>query len=84
MEVVKNEYMIELAEYLRDQIADEQISFGNTEIMQDADGVLLRFLAMIFPTTFGQNLRNYNEFQKYFDMIKKDEQLQIDYSVGQT
>ena len=84
LEVVKNGYMIELVEYLRDQIADEQISFGNTEIMQDADGVLLRFLAKIFPTTFGQNLRNYNEFQKYFDMIKEDEQLQIDYSVGQT
>lgn len=81
---VKYEYLMDLTRHLHNQIDSEQISFANTEIMQKADGALLRFLARIFPTTFGQNLSNYNEFQKYFDMVEDDKKIQRDYEVSQT
>jgi len=37
--------------------------------MYNIDGKLIGLLSKIFPVTFGDNLRNYKEFQKYFDLV---------------
>jgi hypothetical protein len=34
--------------------------------MYNVDGKIVKYLAKMFPVTFGKNLQNYNEFQKYF------------------
>jgi hypothetical protein len=70
---LQDEYKNELVSYLKDQISDSNISLANGTIMYDIDGRILRFLARMFPTSFGRNLRNYNEFMNYFSWVDEDE-----------
>ncbi len=37
-------------------------------LMKNINGKLVKLLANAFPTIFGRNLKNYNEFEKYFSM----------------
>ena len=62
-------YKQDLVLYLKDQISDSNISLANGTIMYDIDGRILRFLAKMFPTSFGRNLKNYNEFMNYFSWV---------------
>ncbi len=66
-------YKYELVSYLKDQISESSISLANGTIMYDIDGRVLRFLARMFPASFGKNLKNYNEFMYYFSWIDEDE-----------
>ena len=59
-------YKLELVSYLKNQISDGKIGWANNTVMYNIDGKIIGFLARMFPTTFGRNLENYNEFQKYF------------------
>ena len=61
-------YKSELVSYLKNQISDSKIGRANNTIMYDIDGRIIRLLAKLFPISFGKNLRNYNEFQKYFGL----------------
>lgn len=70
---LQDKYKNELVLYLKDQISDSNISLANGTIMYDIDGRILRFLARMFPTSFGRNLRNYNEFMNYFSLVDEDE-----------
>jgi len=70
---LQDKYKNELVSYLKDQISDSNISLANGTIMYDIDGRILRFLARMFPTSFGRNLRNYNEFMNYFSWVDEDE-----------
>ena len=70
---LQDKYKNELVLYLKDQISDSNISLANGTIMYDIDGRILRFLARMFPTSFGRNLRNYNEFMSYFSWVDGDE-----------
>ena len=70
---LQDKYKNELVSYLKDQISDSNISLANGTIMYDIDGRILRFLARMFPTSFGRNLRNYNEFMNYFSRVEEDE-----------
>lgn len=67
---IKEWYEYELVWYLRNQISDSHISLANNTLMYNIDGVILKFLARLFPTSFSRNLSNYNEFQKYFSLIE--------------
>lgn len=73
MQSLQDKYKNELVSYLKDQISDSNISLANGTIMYDIDGRILRFLARMFPTSFGRNLRNYNEFMNYFSWVDEDE-----------
>ena len=66
-------YKYDLVSYLKNQISDSNISLANGTIMYDIDGRILRFLARMFPTSFGKNLKNYNEFMHYFSWVDEDE-----------
>lgn len=66
-------YKNDLVMYLKDQISDSNISLANWTIMYDIDGRILRFLAKMFPTSFGKNLKNYNEFMYYFSWVDTTE-----------
>ena len=66
-------YKYELVSYLKDQISESSISLANGTIMYDIDGRILRFLARMFPASFGKNLKNYNEFMYYFSWVDGDE-----------
>ncbi len=61
-------YKSELVSYLKNQISDSKIGRANNTIMYDIDGRIIRLLVKLFPISFGKNLRNYNEFQKYFGL----------------
>jgi len=67
---IKEWYEYELVWYLKNQISDSHISLANNTLMYNIDGVILRFLARLFPTSFNKNLNNYNEFQKYFSLVE--------------
>jgi hypothetical protein len=43
--------------------------------MYNIDGKIVGYLAKMFPITFGKNLQNYNEFQKYFSRF--DEKIDL-------
>jgi hypothetical protein len=73
MESVQYMYKYEFVEHLQNQISDSNISWANNTIMYDIDWKIIRFLVKLFPTSFINNLRNYNEFQNYFSWILKDE-----------
>lgn len=60
-------YKYELMYYLKDQISESNIGRANNTVMYNIDGKIIWFLAKLFPVTFSKNLRNYNEFQKYFN-----------------
>ena len=64
---VENSYKIDVISHLKNQISDSNMNRANNTIMYDIDGKIIGFLARMFPTTFGKNLDNYKEFQKYFD-----------------
>lgn len=66
-------YKYDLVAYLKNQISESNIWLANGTIMYDIDGRLLRFLARIFPSSFGKNLKNYNEFMYYFSLVDQDE-----------
>ena len=68
-EWIYNTYKYELVFYLKNQISDSNISWANNTIMYDIDGKIIGFLAKMFPVSFGKNLNNYNEFQKYFSRV---------------
>jgi len=69
LEWIYNTYKYELVFYLKNQISDSNISWANNTIMYDIDGKIIGFLAKMFPVSFGKNLDNYNEFQKYFSRV---------------
>ena len=71
--ILQNGYKNDLVVYLKDQISDSNISLANGTIMYDIDWRILKFLAKMFPTSFGKNLKNYNEFMYYFSWVDKDE-----------
>ena len=66
-------YKYELVSYLKNQISESNISLANGTVMYDIDGRILRFLAKMFPASFGKNLKNYNEFMYYFWWVNQDE-----------
>lgn len=66
-------YKYDLVSYLKDQISESHISLANGTIMYDIDGKILRFLAKMFPASFGKNLKNYDEFMYYFSWVDQDE-----------
>ena len=70
-EWVRDVYTYELVSYLKDQISDSNISWANNTIMYNIDWKIIGFLARMFPVSFGKNLRNYNEFQKYFSQVEE-------------
>lgn len=63
---IQNSYKSELVFYLKNQISKNNMWLANNTIMYNIDGKIVRFLAKMFPITFGKNLQNYNEFQRYF------------------
>lgn len=65
----QNIYKQETVSYLKNQISESRIGLANNTIMYNIDGVIIKFLSKMFPVTFGKNLHNYNEFQKYFSRI---------------
>lgn len=69
IEWIQNLYKNDLVSYLKNQIAESNIWWANNTIMYNIDGKIIWFLARMFPVTFGKNLRNYNEFQKYFSWV---------------
>lgn len=70
---VQNLYKYDLVYRLKKQISDNNMSLANNTIMYNIDGTILKYLARIFPASFTKNLNNYNEFQKYFEFVPKDE-----------
>ena len=66
LEGLENSYKNDVVSYLKNQISDGKIGWANNTVMYNIDGKIIGFLARMFPTTFGRNLENYNEFQKYF------------------
>ena len=69
---IQNLYKYDLVYYLKNQISDNNMSLANNTIMYNIDGVVLKYLARIFPASFTKNLNNYNEFQKYFALVPSD------------
>jgi hypothetical protein len=72
LKILQDEYRYDLVSYLRNQISESNISLANGTIMYDIDGRILKFLAKMFPTSFGKNLKNYNEFMYYFWWVDQD------------
>ena len=66
---IQEAYKYNFVSYLKNQISESKIGLANNTIMYNIDGVIIRILAKMFPVTFGKNLDNYNEFQKYFTRI---------------
>ncbi len=73
LELEQYGYKYDFVSYLKNQISESSISLASNTMMRNIDGKIIRYLARMFPTTFGKNLRNYNEFQKYFSWIDTDE-----------
>lgn len=73
IEWVQDSYKYDLVSYLKSQISSSSVSFANNTIMYNIDWKIIGFLARMFPATFSKNLRNYNEFQEYFDWIENNE-----------
>lgn len=66
---IQESYKHELVYYLKNQISKSNIWWANNTIMYNIDGKIIGFLSKMFPATFSKNLRNYNEFQKYFSRV---------------
>jgi hypothetical protein len=66
LENLQEKYKYDLVWYLKNQISESNIALANGTIMYDIDGRILRFLAKMFPASFGKNLKNYSEFMYYF------------------
>lgn len=72
LKILQESYNEELVDYLKNQISGKSVSLVNSEVMYRLDGKIIRFLSRIFPTSYSNNLRNYNEFQKYFALMEND------------
>jgi hypothetical protein len=68
---VQESYKYELVSYLKEQISESNIGRANNTVMYNIDGKIIKYLAKMFPVSFGKNLRNYNEFQKYFSRMNE-------------
>ena len=75
LEWIQNSYKYELIRHLKAQISESNIWWANNTIMYNIDGKIIWFLAKMFPVTFGKNLDNYNEFQKYFSRFEEETDL---------
>ncbi len=73
LEWVQNTYKHEVASYLKSQISESNIGLANNTIMYNIDGKIIKFLSKMFPVTFSDNMKNYKEFQKYFDRLEWSE-----------
>lgn len=73
LQSLQDGYKYDLVHYLKNQISDSNISLANGTIMYDIDGRILWFLARMFPTSFGKNLKNYKEFMYYFSFVDWNE-----------
>ena len=73
LKIEQYQYKYELVSHLKNQISESSISLASNTVMRNIDGKIIRYLARMFPTTFGRNLRNYNEFQKYFSWVDNGE-----------
>lgn len=72
LEWFQDGYKYEVVSYLKNQISESNISFANNTIMYNIDWIIIKYLSKIFPVSFGKNLSNYNEFQKYFNRVDQD------------
>ena len=72
VEEIQNLYKSDLVSFLKNQISGNKTNLTNSNIMQDIDGIILKFLAKMFPASFSKNLKNYEYFQYYFSMVKSD------------
>jgi len=66
---IQDLYKYELVYYLKDQISESNIGWANNTVMYNIDGKIIKLLAKMFPVSFSKNLRNYNEFQRYFSRV---------------
>ena len=80
---IKESYNNWLIDHLHSQIASAGIMTDST-MMQSINWKLVRLLSKIFPATFSKNLRNYNEFEKYFDTDKEGNISTNKYQINQT
>ena len=71
--ILNERYEYEFVSYLKNQISESNISLANNTVMYDIDGRILKFLARMFPTSFWKNLKNYNEFMKYFSLVEEND-----------
>jgi len=69
---LQDEYNIHLVSYLKNQISDNDMGLINNRIMYKIDGMIIKFLCLIFPTSYTKNLHNYQEFQNYFSLVSED------------
>lgn len=69
---VQGTYKYDFVSYLKNQISESKVGLANNTIMYNIDGVIVKILAKMFPVTFGKNLNNYNEFQRYFNRIESN------------
>lgn len=69
---IQHQYKLDFISFLKRQISDSNISLANNTIMYDIDWKIIKFLAKLFPATFTKNMYNYNEFQKYFDLVSDE------------
>ena len=67
VEYIQKNYQNALLEHLHMQVWWWAIIRDNM-LMKNINGKLVKLLANAFPTIFGRNLKNYNEFEKYFSM----------------
>jgi hypothetical protein len=70
LSILQDGYNEDLVWYLRNQISSDSIGLANSEIMYNINGTIIRFLAFVFPTSYSKNLHNYNEFQKYLNLVR--------------
>ena len=79
----QSSYKHDLVSYLKNQVWESNIRRANNTIMYNIDGIIIKFLAKLFPVTFSKNLNNYNEFQKYFNLIEGNEINLVRYNTTQ-
>ena len=72
---IQYDYKYDLVDYLRNQISSNEGILVNSSIMYKIDGKIIKWLARMFPASFTKNLRNYNEFQNYFSLVNKWENI---------
>ena len=73
LEWAQDTYKYDVVSYLKSQISESKIGLANNTIMYNIDGKIIKYLSKMFPVTFGDNLQNYNEFQKYFEWLEWSE-----------
>ncbi len=73
LEWAQDTYKYDVVSYLKSQISESKIGLADNTIMYNIDGKIIKYLSKMFPVTFGDNLQNYNEFQKYFEWLEWSE-----------